>query len=34
MKAAGPYLSFGSFFGKMLSTTDPRRMEFGTRFDF
>jgi outer membrane receptor protein involved in Fe transport len=30
----GPYPDFGPFFGKILSTGDPRRLEFGTRFDF
>jgi hypothetical protein len=34
MKAAGPYLDFGSFFGKILSTGDSRRLEFGIRFHF
>lgn len=30
----GPYPDFGPFFGKILSTGDPRRLQFGTRFDF
>jgi len=30
----GPYPDFGPFFGKILSTGDPRRFQFGTRFDF
>jgi hypothetical protein len=29
-----PYPDFGPFFGKILSTGDPRRLEFGTRIDF
>jgi hypothetical protein len=30
----GPYPDFGPFFGKILSTGDPRRLQFGTRLDF
>jgi hypothetical protein len=30
----GPYPDLGPFFGKIFSTGDPRRFQFGTRFDF
>ncbi len=30
----GPYPDLGPFFGKILSTGDPRRLQFGVRFDF
>ncbi len=30
----GPYPDFGPFFGKAFSAGDPRRMQFGARFDF
>jgi len=30
----GPYPDFGPFFGKAFSSGDPRRMQFGCRFDF
>ena len=30
----GPYPDFGPFFGKIFSTGDPRRFQFGARFDF
>ena len=30
----GPYPDLGPFFGRILSTGSPRRLEFGTRFDF
>ncbi len=30
----GPYPDLGPSFGKILSTGDPRRFQFGTRFDF
>jgi hypothetical protein len=30
----GPYPDLGPFFGKILSTGSPRRLQFGTRFDF
>ena len=30
----GPYPDLGPFFGQILSTGDPRRIQFGTRFDF
>jgi hypothetical protein len=30
----GPYPDLGPFFGKILSTGDPRRLQFGARFDF
>jgi hypothetical protein len=34
MKTGGHRRDFGPFFGEILSTGDPRRLEFGTRFDF
>jgi hypothetical protein len=30
----GPYPDLGPFFGKIFSTGDPRRFQFGARFDF
>jgi hypothetical protein len=30
----GPYPDFGPLFGKILSTGDPRRLQFGSRFNF
>jgi hypothetical protein len=30
----GPYPDLGPFFGKIFATGDPRRFQFGTRFDF
>ena len=30
----GPYPDFGPFFGKILASGDPRRFQFGLRFDF
>jgi hypothetical protein len=30
----GPYPDFGPFFGKALSSGDPRRMQFALKFDF
>ena len=30
----GPYPDFGPFFGRILSTGDPRRFQFGCRLDF
>jgi hypothetical protein len=30
----GPYPDFGPFFGKIFSTGQPRRVQFGLRFDF
>jgi hypothetical protein len=30
----GPYPDLGPFFGKIFSTGQPRRFQFGTRFDF
>ena len=30
----GPYPDFGPFFGKAFSAGDPRRVQFGLRFDF
>lgn len=30
----GPYPDLGPFFGKILSTGDPRRLQLGARFDF
>jgi hypothetical protein len=30
----GPYPDFGPFFGKIFSTGDPRRMQFGARVEF
>jgi outer membrane receptor protein involved in Fe transport len=30
----GPYPDFGPFFGKIFSTGDPRRMQFGARLEF
>jgi hypothetical protein len=30
----GPYPDLGPFFGKIFSTGDPRRFQFGSRFDF
>ena len=30
----GPYPDLGPFFGKILSTGSPRRLQFGIRFDF
>jgi hypothetical protein len=30
----GPYPDFGPFFGKILSSGDPRRVQFGARFEF
>jgi len=30
----GPYPDFGPFFGKAFSSGDPRRVQFGFRFDF
>jgi hypothetical protein len=30
----GPYPDFGPFFGKIFSTGDPRRLQFGARFEF
>ncbi len=30
----GPYPDFGPFFGKAFSAGDPRRFQFGLRFDF
>jgi hypothetical protein len=30
----GPYPDFGPFYGKAFSAGDPRRMQFGLRFDF
>jgi hypothetical protein len=30
----GPYPDFGPFFGRILSTGDPRRVQFGVRLEF
>jgi hypothetical protein len=30
----GPYPDFGPFFGKIFSTGDPRRFQFGARIEF
>jgi hypothetical protein len=30
----GPYPDFGPFFGKIFSTGDPRRVQFGARIEF
>jgi len=30
----GPYPDFGPFFGRILSTGDPRRIQFGARLEF
>ncbi len=30
----GPYPDFGPFFGRIFSTGQPRRLQFGLRFDF
>jgi hypothetical protein len=30
----GPYPDFGPFFGKILSTGEPRRIQMALRFDY